>query len=131
MSHVIPSVGVLVLDAGRILLVQRGHEPQAGLWTLPGGKVEPGETLLEAAARETTEETGLRVLVGREVCRLTISHGGLDFDIHDFEATRTGGELQAGDDATDVRWLSLDALGDLDVSPQLLQLLYEMGLLDR
>src|SRR3989337_2214067 len=57
-------VGVAVLDRGRILLVQRGKDPGRGLWAVPGGKVDLGEGLKEAAAREVTEETGLEVGIG-------------------------------------------------------------------
>ena len=57
---VIPCVGAIVADGeGRLLMIKRGHEPGAGLWSIPGGRIEPGETDTEAVARELTEETGL------------------------------------------------------------------------
>src|SRR5438128_1137248 len=69
-GSVIPCVGAIVKDSrGRLLLIRRGHEPGAGLWSLPGGRIEPGETDAEALVREMLEETSLTVepgpLVGR------------------------------------------------------------------
>ncbi len=61
----IPCVGAIVRDeAGRLLLIQRGHDPGAGLWSLPGGRIEPGETDEQALVREMREETGLTVRPG-------------------------------------------------------------------
>lgn len=128
----IASVGVVIKDeAGRILLIQRGHEPQQGFWTIPGGRVEAGESLEDAAAREALEETGLVVEIGAEIYRVAIP-GGDDkvFDVHDFEATVLGGTLQAGDDAADIAWVGLAEIGDYQVSPQLLEFLANAGLID-
>ena len=64
----IPCVGAVIRDdEGRLLLIKRGHEPGAGLWSLPGGRIEPGETDTEALVREMREETGLTVKVGRRL----------------------------------------------------------------
>ena len=132
MQKLIDSVGVLIRDeAGRILLVQRGHEPQAGLWTIPGGRVEPDETLEQAAAREALEETGLVVEVGAEIYRVQIP-GGDDrvFDVHDFAARVLDGTPVAGDDAADIAWVGLDELAAYQVSPQLQDFLADLGLID-
>jgi 8-oxo-dGTP diphosphatase len=104
----VPCVGAVIHDAdGRLLLVRRGHEPAAGLWSIPGGRIEPGESEQAAVVREVEEETGLAVrcqaLLGR-VQRP--GQGETIFDISDYRAEVTGGELRPADDATDARWVS-------------------------
>jgi 8-oxo-dGTP diphosphatase len=105
-------VGVLVIEDGAILLVQRGREPGRGLWAVPGGKVRRGEPMREAARREVREETGLDVVIGEVVW--TGEH--IDDDFHivllDFSGEVRGGELRAADDADDVRWVPLRDLAD-------------------
>lgn len=110
-------------DAGRLLLVRRGHPPGLGRWSLPGGRIEPGETPAQAAAREVAEETGLTVTVGDLLATVQIG----DYLVHDFAATVTGGELSAGDDASDVRWCSLADAELLPLTDNLLDELRRMG----
>ena len=111
--------GAVVRDAaGRLLLIRRGREPAAGLWSLPGGRIEPGESAAEAAAREVREETGLDVEVGRVLIEAVIGDGL--YRVRDFAATVTGGTLQAGDDAVDVRWVDIAELPSTPLSPGLL-----------
>jgi 8-oxo-dGTP diphosphatase len=111
-------------DAGRLLLVRRGHDPGRGTWSLPGGRIEPGESAAGAAAREVREETGLDVAVG-ELLQTVELPGG--YRVHDFAATVIGGELSAGDDADDVRWCTADDVSLLELSAGLLDELRRMG----
>jgi ADP-ribose pyrophosphatase YjhB (NUDIX family) len=97
----------VIKDRGnRLLLIKRGHEPGAGLWSLPGGRIEPGETDEEAVVREILEETGLRV-----ECRDLLGTvelpglGGAVIEVSDYRAVVTGGDLAPGDDAEDARWV--------------------------
>jgi acetyl-CoA carboxylase carboxyl transferase subunit beta len=117
--------GAVVRDeAGRVLLVRRGHEPSAGRWSVPGGRIEAGETPAEAAVREVAEETGLQVEVGSLLLTVDLAGG---FRVYDFEATVVGGDLRAGDDADDVRWCTEDELARLPLSPGLLDELRRVG----
>jgi 8-oxo-dGTP diphosphatase len=101
-------VGAVIRDpAGRLLLIRRGHEPGAGLWSLPGGRIEPGETHQQAVARETLEETGLKVECGHLLGSAEIpAPDGAIIDVSDYLAAVTGGRLVPGDDADDARWVT-------------------------
>ena len=118
-------VGAVIKDAGgRLLLIKRGHEPGAGLWSLPGGRIEPGETDQQAVARELLEETGLRVTCGSLVG--TAELPGLDgavIGVRDYLAVVTGGELAAGDDAADAAWVSAADLARLPLTEGLAEFL--------
>jgi 8-oxo-dGTP diphosphatase len=121
----VPCVGAVIRDdAGRLLLVRRGHAPGLGLWSLPGGRVEAGETDAQALIRELREETGLKVeptaLLG-SVERPAADDG--TFLIRDYAAVVTGGSLAAGDDAADVRWVSVEELASLPLTPGLIEAL--------
>jgi ADP-ribose pyrophosphatase YjhB (NUDIX family) len=130
-DRVVPCVGAIVTDAaGRLLLIRRGHEPGKGLWSLPGGRVEPGETDEQAVVREVSEETGLVVRPARLVGSVRrAAPGGRVFDIRDYAATVTGGALAAGDDADDARWVGQSDLGRLPLTDGLAAVLAEWGVL--
>ena len=131
-ASVIPCVGAIVADGHRLLMIKRGHEPGAGLWSIPGGRIEPGESDAEAVVREMIEETGLTVEVGRLIGR--VQRPGLNgavIDIRDYAATVTGGTLRAGDDAADARWVAPGELESLDITEGLIDALTDWGVLGR
>lgn len=115
---------------GRVLLVERGSGEGAGLWSVPGGKVEPGESLEAAAAREVHEETGFVVEVGDELWSVTLPTGdGRTYEIHCFAATVVSGSLQAGDDAADARWVTPEDIGSYPVTENLVGHLHHAGVI--
>jgi mutator protein MutT len=128
---VIPCVGAVVTDEqGRLLVIQRGHDPGAGLWSIPGGRIEPGETDEQALVRELLEETNMQVKVGKLIGRVQRPGlGGAVIDIRDYTATVTGGTLRAGDDAADARWVTAAELDRLEVTEGLIEALAEWGVL--
>ena len=128
---VIPCVGAVIRDdKGRLLLVKRGHEPGAGLWSLPGGRIEPGETDAEALKREMREETGLEVEPGPLLGAVRRPAGDGDvIDIRDYAATIIGGTLKPGDDAADARWVSGEELDSLAITDGLVEALISWGVL--
>ena len=112
----IVAVGAVILDGDHVLLVQRGHEPLKGEWSLPGGAVELGESLEEALVREVREETSLDVTVGPVVevfDSIRRDAGGraeYHYVIIDYACRVRGGTATAavrGSDAADVRWVPL------------------------
>lgn len=116
---------------GRILVVRRGQAPSAGLWSIPGGRVDANETLEVAARREVQEETGLDVVVGALIGEVELPHGADTYLVSDFAATVDGDpdELRAGDDASDARWVTYDEIQSLDCSPELVETLATWGVL--
>ncbi|MBA3905742.1 MAG: NUDIX domain-containing protein [Pseudonocardiales bacterium] len=119
--------GLAYDDDGRILLVRRRNEPGRGLWSVPGGRVEPGETDTQAVIREMEEETGLVVEPGPLIGRV---RRGL-YDIADYRCAVVGGTLRAGDDATEVRWCDAAALANLQLVPLLVDTLRSWDALPR
>ncbi|MEX5294036.1 NUDIX domain-containing protein [Kocuria sp. CPCC 205268] len=124
------AAAVVVRGDGRLLLVRRGREPQRGRWSVPGGKLEPGETPAQAAVREVLEETGVRVRAGRELGTVRIPGGaGLVYEVHDIAATYLGGTLRPGDDADAVRWVAPEELAGLETTEGLTAHLTRFGVL--
>ena len=118
-------------DAGRLLLVKRGHEPGKGLWSIPGGRVEAGESDAAALVREVREETGLAVTAGRLIgsVRRPAGDGTSVFEIRDYAATVAGGTLTPGDDADDAVWAGPAELDALPLTAGLLDALRSWGAL--
>jgi 8-oxo-dGTP diphosphatase len=131
-AHVVPCVGAVIKDGtGRLLLIRRGHEPGKGLWSVPGGRIEDGESDTDALVREVREETGLIVAPGRLIGTVRRPSGaaGSEFDIRDYAAEVTGGTLIPGGDADDAMWAGPGELDSLPMALGLLEALRSWGAL--
>lgn len=129
-------VGGVVHDAGgRLLVVRRAHAPAAGMWSIPGGRVEAGESLVDAVRREVLEETGIDIVVGDLVGVVNRTGPDSHYVIHDFAARPVdiGRECTpcAADDALETRWVTLDELQELPVTQGLMEALADWGCLPR
>lgn len=115
---VVPAVSVALRRGERLLLVKRARAPAKGLYAFPGGRVEPGETLEEAARRELLEETGLLALdlVAHEELLLEGATAQAVYRLTVFRATHVRGEPVAGDDAEAAGFYSLDEMADLPMT---------------
>lgn len=118
------AVAAIVFDErGCVLLVERGKPPGAGLWTVPGGRLEGQETLAQGVAREVREETGLLVEVGPLACVVERMGDDFHFVILDYLARVIGGALAAGDDARAARWVDHDELARLPLTDGLVDVI--------
>jgi len=108
------AVGGIVFDAdGKVLLIRRGQPPAQGLWSIPGGKQEPHESLVEACAREVKEETGLAIGVKSIVAVVERRLEGFHFVIIDFLALPVPGKptlLSPASDVTEACWVGIEQL---------------------
>jgi ADP-ribose pyrophosphatase len=122
-------VGAVVCHRDALLLVKRGRLPGQGLWAIPGGRVQPGEPMRAAAEREIREETGVQILATDLAWQFEHieqdPEGGLLFHyvVLDFYGEYLAGELQAGDDASEARWVPLAELATLALHPETARLL--------
>ncbi|MBI2394634.1 MAG: NUDIX hydrolase [Deltaproteobacteria bacterium] len=105
-----------MVEPDQVVLVQRANPPAQGTWTLPGGKVDRGESLVAAARREVREETGLDVEIGALVEVIEIVSDTHHYVILDYAARPVGGTLMAGDDAADVRLVPVAELATYGVT---------------
>jgi mutator protein MutT len=123
-------VGAIAIDNERLLLIRRGRGPAAGEWSVPGGRVEAGETLAEAVVRELIEETGIEGVCNELVG--WVERIGDDFHhvILDFHVTVLEGRKPvAGDDAAEAAWVPLDEVVTLHLVEGLAEFLHDNGIL--
>lgn len=123
-------VGAIVLHRGRVLLVRRGQPPALGLWSVPGGLVDLGETTVEAARREVEEECGLKVRIvelAGVLDRVTRDDDGrvrYHWVLVDYLAVPESDDvITAGSDAAEVRWVTIDDVEQLPITEGLLQMI--------
>jgi 8-oxo-dGTP diphosphatase len=124
-------VGAVVVDSGRLLMVRRGHGPAAGAWSVPGGRVERGETLAEAVVRELEEEAGVAGACGPLLGWVERFGDDHHYVILDFEVTLLGPDaLVAGDDAAEAAWVELHEVVDRPLAEGLAEFLADHGIID-
>jgi 8-oxo-dGTP diphosphatase len=125
------AIGAIVFKDDKILLVRRGKPPSEGMWAVPGGSLQLGETFQQAAEREIQEETGLTIKAREPVFTFDVirrdDKGRVRFHyvVVDLIADYLAGEPKAGDDALEARWVSSQELKNLDVSKTTRRVLQE------
>ena len=125
------AVGAVALLDGALLLVRRGRGPAAGEWSVPGGRVEPGETVHMAVVREVLEETSLEVVVDRFLGWVERIDDAYHYVILDFAVTVLDALVApvAGDDAAEVAWVPLHEISELRLVDGLYEFLREVDVL--
>lgn len=115
-------VGAIIIEDARVVLVKRRHPPLQDEWSIPGGVLEVGELVREAAVREAREETGLTVEAGEllgvydRVLRDAEGRVQYHYVLVDFLCRRVAGEIAAASDASEVRWFSREELPGLKLA---------------
>ena len=123
-------VGAVAVDDECLLMIRRGHGPAAGEWSVPGGRVEPGELLAEAVVRELAEATGLEGVCGELIGVVERVSEDRHFVILDYAVTvLEAAEPEAGTDAAEAAWIALEEVADLALVDGLAEFLHEHGIL--
>jgi 8-oxo-dGTP diphosphatase len=125
----IAAVGTVVFKEGKMLTIKRSQEPSKGKWSIPGGRVELGETVYEAARREVLEESSIEIEIERvldaadNIVRDEEGRVKYHFVIIDLLASYVSGEIKAQSDAEECRWVTPQELVELDITPMLRDML--------
>jgi len=128
-EHPLVGVGAIIIERARVLLVKRAHPPIQGQWSIPGGVLEVGERVREAAVREAREETGLIVEPGEllgvydRILRDVEHRVQYHYVLVDFLCRLVGGELLAASDAAEVRWFTREELPALKLAEDTLDVI--------
>ncbi len=120
-QRVIFAASAVVWRGENVLLVRRGRPPGKDFWSLPGGKIEAGETPEAAASREVVEECGVSPRLLGLIGIFAVAAGPVEYQISCFAALCDNGEIHAGDDAAEVQWLGFSELGELKLAPNTLE----------
>ena len=113
MTQRIDCVGIICLRGDDVLLIKRGQPPRQGEWSIPGGRIEPGESQKQAALREVAEETGVTASSFDKVCIIDATFEGRDYRLHDYVAIWESGEPRADDDAEAAVFMPLSRISAL------------------
>jgi len=122
-------IGAIIIEGGRVVLVKRAHPPIQGHWSIPGGVLEVGEMVRDAAVREAREETGLIVQPGEllgvfdRILRDPAGRVQYHYVLIDFLCRKVGGDLLAASDAAEVRWFTRVELPALDLAEDTLEVI--------
>ncbi len=128
----IPAVSAVVIRDGRVLMIKRANEPNKGKWSIPGGRLELGETTFEAARREVTEECGIEIKIVRllnvasTIIRDNTGRVMYHYVLIDYLAEYVSGEVIARSDAAEFRWVTREEMTKLDIAGQLRELLEQV-----
>jgi len=118
MTKPIDCVGVICFRGDDVLLIKRGTAPRKGEWSIPGGRIEPGESERDAALRELFEETGIMAALEDKVATIDAQFEDFSYRLHDYAARWISGEPKFGDDAADACFVPPEALDALGMWPK-------------
>ena len=106
-------VGVICFRRHEVLLIQRGQPPRQGKWSLPGGRIDPGESEQDAAIRELREETCVDATLGPKIATVDAEFEGVRYRLHDYVAVWESGTPEGADDALEARFFAIDSVSAL------------------
>ena len=118
-------VGVVCIRGEEVLLIQRGTAPRKGEWSIPGGRIESGETEAQAALRELSEETSVTADLLTKITALDADFEGFHYRLHDYLARWTSGKALAGDDADKAKFIPIDQIDTLGMWPETTRIIKE------
>ena len=111
-------VGVICFRGDDVLLIRRGTSPRKGEWSIPGGRIEKGESQADAALRELLEETAVVATLGTKVAEIDANFEGYSYRLHDYIAEWISGEPIAGDDASEALFVNVETLKTIKMWPK-------------